>query len=175
MLAIGVLLLAASAKLNLPLPYVPMTLQTLVVLVIGAVYGWLLGGATVVAYLAVGALGLPVFAGPIGGLKPMLGPTGGFLFGFVVAALITGMLGARGWDRSVTRMIVVMAIGHVVILAAGFAWLAFGVGLGPAKAWSVGIQPFLAGAVVKTVLGALLVPWLRNQIDRRSPDKSPAN
>ncbi|MET0968413.1 MAG: biotin transporter BioY [Tardiphaga sp.] len=173
LLVVGVLLLAASAKLNLPLPYVPMTLQTLVVLVIGAIYGWPLGVATVVAYLAIGALGLPVFAGPVGGPKPLFGPTAGFLFGFAAATLIVGALSARGWDRSFARMIVAMAIGHVVILAAGFAWLAYGIGLGPAKAWSVGILPFLAGAVVKTVLGAILVPRLRHLADLRRTDRHP--
>lgn len=167
LMAFGVALLAVSAKVNLPLPYVPMTLQTLVVLMIGAVYGWRLGVATIVAYLAVGALGLPVFAGPVGGLKPLLGPTAGFLLGFVVAAFVTGWLSERGWDRSVVRLFVAMAIGHVLILALGFTWLAFGMNLGAAKAWSIGIAPFLAGALVKNTLGAILVPLLRGVVDRR--------
>src|SRR5580698_1014389 len=140
----GTALLTLSAKTNLPLPYVPMTLQTLVVLIIGAVYGWRLGGATVLAYLAEGAVGLPVFAGPAGGLAPLLGPTAGYLFGFVAAAIVTGWLSERGWDRSVPWLFVAMALGHIVILAAGSAWLAFGIKLGFAKAWSVGIVPFVA-------------------------------
>lgn len=77
LIALGTALLTLSAKVNLPLPYVPMTLQTLVVLMIGAAYGWRLGSATVVAYLAEGAIGFPVFAGPVGGLAPLLGPTAG--------------------------------------------------------------------------------------------------
>ncbi len=108
--AFGVALLAVSAKINLPLPYVPMTLQTLVVLMIGAVYGWRLGTLTIIAYLAVGALGLPVFAGPVGGLKPLTGATAGFLSGFVVAAFVTGWFSERGWDRSMVRLFV--ADGH---------------------------------------------------------------
>jgi len=96
LIALGTALLTLSAKVNLPLPYVPMTLQTLVVLMIGATYGWRLGGATVVAYLAEGAIGWPVFAGPVGGLAPLLGPTAGYLFGFVAAAVITGWLSQRG-------------------------------------------------------------------------------
>src|SRR6266849_4662700 len=92
LIALGTVLLTLSAKVNLLLPYVPMTLQTLVVLVIGAVYGWRLGSATVIAYLAEGAIGFPVFAGPAGGLAPLLGPTAGYLFGFVVAAFVTGWL-----------------------------------------------------------------------------------
>jgi biotin transport system substrate-specific component len=124
LVALGTALLTLSAKINLPLPYVPMTLQTLVVLMIGAAYGWRLGSATVIAYLAEGAIGLPVFAGPVGGLAPLVGPTAGYLFGFVAAAFITGWLSERGWDRSVPRLFVAMGIGHTVILAAGFAWLA---------------------------------------------------
>src|SRR6202012_3015085 len=85
LIAFGTVLLMLSARINLPLPYVPMTLQTLVVLLIGATYGWRLGGATVIAYLAEGAIGLPVFAGPSVGLAPFLGPTAGYLIGFPVA------------------------------------------------------------------------------------------
>ncbi|MGM4891819.1 biotin transporter BioY [Tardiphaga sp. 839_C3_N1_4] len=165
--AFGVALLAVSAKINLPLPYVPMTLQTLVVLMIGAVYGWRLGTLTIIAYLAVGALGLPVFAGPVGGLKPLAGATAGFLSGFVVAAFITGWFSERGWDRSMVRLFVAMAIGHIVIMAMGFAWLAYGMKLGAEKAWLVGVMPFLAGALVKNTLGAILVPVLRGMVDRR--------
>jgi biotin transport system substrate-specific component len=165
--AFGVALLAVSAKINLPLPYVPMTLQTLVVLMIGAVYGWRLGTLTIIAYLAVGALGLPVFAGPVGGLKPLTGATAGFLSGFVVAAFITGWFSERGWDRSMVRLFVAMAIGHIVIMAMGFAWLAYGMKLGAEKAWLVGVMPFLAGALVKNTLGAILVPVLRGMVDRR--------
>ena len=79
LLALGTALLTQSAKINLPLPYVPMTLQTLVVLLIGAAYGWRLGSATVIAYLAEGAIGFPVFAGPVGGIAPLVGPTAGYL------------------------------------------------------------------------------------------------
>jgi biotin transport system substrate-specific component len=163
----GIALLTLSAKISMPLPMVPMTLQTLVVLVIGAAYGWRLGVATVLGYLAVGAAGVPVFAGPAGGLAPLFGATAGFLFGFVVAAFLTGVLGERGWDRSIIHMFVAMTVGHVVILAMGLVWLAFGRQLGLEKAWAVGVGPFLAGAVVKTLLGALLVPGLRALADRR--------
>jgi biotin transport system substrate-specific component len=167
LVALGTALLALSAKINLPLPYVPMTLQTLVVLMIGAAYGWRLGSATVIAYLAEGAIGLPVFAGPVGGLAPLLGPTAGYLAGFVAAAFITGWLSERGWDRSVPRLFVAMGLGHIVILAAGFAWLAFGMKLGVEKAWLVGIVPFVAASVIKNALGAAIVPAIRQMLDRR--------
>jgi biotin transport system substrate-specific component len=163
----GTALLALSAKIKLPLPYVPMTLQTLAVLLIGAAYGWRLGVTTILAYLGEGAAGLPVFAGPVGGLAPLTGPTAGYLLGFVAAAFITGWLSERGWDCSVPRLFVAMGIGHIVILAAGFAWLAFGVRLGIEKAWLVGVVPFLAASVIKNALGAVLIPAIRRIVDRR--------
>jgi biotin transport system substrate-specific component len=168
LVALGTALLTLSAKINLPLPYVPMTLQTLVVLMIGAAYGWRLGAATIVAYLAEGAAGLPVFAGPVGGLAPLLGPTAGYLAGFVAAAVITGWLSERGWDRSVPRLFVAMGLGHIAILALGFAWLAFGLRLGADKAWLVGVAPFITTSVIKNALGAALVPALRRVVDRRA-------
>jgi len=167
LIALGTALLALSAKINLPLPYVPMTLQTLVVLVIGAAYGWRLGGATVMAYLAEGAIGLPVFAGPVGGLAPFLGPTAGYLIGFVAAAFATGWLSERGWDRSVPLLFVAMGLGHIIIVGCGFAWLVLGMKLGPEKAWLVGIAPFIAGSLIKNALGAVAVPAIRQMLDRR--------
>jgi biotin transport system substrate-specific component len=166
--AAGVALLAVSAKVNLQLPFVPMTLQTLVVLMIGAAYGWRLGTATLVLYLLVGACGLPVFAGPTGGLKVLFGATAGFLFGFVVAAFLTGWLAERGWDRSVGWLFVAMGVGHFIILAMGWAWLAFGVGLGIGKALIVGVTPFLVGALLKNAIGALLIPLAYGAAARRS-------
>ena len=168
LIGLGTALLALSAKVNLPLPYVPMTLQTLVVLMIGAAYGWRLSSATVIAYLAEGAIGLPVFAGPVGGLAPLFGPTAGYLFGFVAAAFVTGWLSERGWDRSVPLLFVAMGIGHILILAAGFVWLAFGIKLGVDKAWLVGVAPFIAASLVKNALGAALVPAIRRVFDRRA-------
>ena len=167
LIALGTALLTLSAKINLPLPFVPMTLQTLVVLVIGAAYGWRLGGTTVIVYLAEGAIGLPVFAGPVGGLAPLLGPTAGYLVGFVAAVVVTGWLSERGWDRSVPLLFVAMGAGHIIILAAGFAWLVFGMKLGFEKAWLVGIAPFIAASVIKNALGAALVPAIRRTLDRR--------
>jgi biotin transport system substrate-specific component len=156
-----------SAKVNLPLPYVPMTLQTLAVLVIGATYGWRLGGATVMVYLAEGASGLPVFAGPVGGLAPFVGPTAGYLVGFVVAALATGWLSERGWDRSVPLLFLAMGLGHIIILASGFAWLGFGMKFGAERAWLLGIAPFIAASVIKNTLGAVAVPAIRQALERR--------
>jgi biotin transport system substrate-specific component len=167
LVALGTALLTLSAKTNLPLPYVPMTLQTLIVLMIGAGYGWRLGTVTVLAYLAEGAIGFPVFAGPIGGLAPLFGPTAGYLIGFAIAAFVTGWLSERGWDRSVPMLFAAMGLGHIIILGAGFAWLAFCMKLGLSKAWLVGIEPFLAASVIKNALGAALIPALRHLLNRQ--------
>lgn len=168
LIAIGTALLTLSAKVNIPLPYVPMTMQTLVVVMLGAALGARLGAATMLAYLAEGALGLPVFAGPVGGIAPLVGPTAGYLIGFVAAAYLTGWMVERGLGGSIVKIGVAMALGHVVILGLGFAWLAYGIHLGAEQAWLVGVVPFIAGTVVKTALGATLMPALRKLAERRA-------
>lgn len=168
LIAIGTALLTLSAKINVPLPFVPMTMQTLVVVMLGAAYGARLGAATLVAYLAEGALGLPVFAGPVGGIAPLVGPTAGYLIGFVAAAYLTGWLAERGFGGSIVKLGAAMALGHLVILGCGFAWLAYGVRIGAEQAWLVGVVPFIAGTVVKTALGATLLPALRRVVERRA-------
>src|SRR5262249_11270176 len=108
---IGTLLLTASAKIQVPFWPVPMTMQTFVVLCLGAVLGPRLGATTVLLYLAEGAVGLPVFAGTPEkglGLAYMAGPTGGYLVGFVAGAAVTGWLAERGWDRSIVRLFAAM-------------------------------------------------------------------
>ena len=155
---LGSALLAVSAKIQVPLPLVSISLQSLVVLLIGAAYGAKLGTATVLLYLAEGALGLPVFQNTppaVPGPLYFLGPTGGFLVGFVAAAAVTGFLAERGWDRSLVRVVAMMAIGHVVLFAPGLAWLS--VLFGPAKAWAVGAAPFIWATVLKTALAAALM------------------
>ncbi len=157
LMAVGSALLALSAKIQVPFYPVPMTMQTLVVLVIGAAYGWRLGGATVALYLLEGALGLPVFAGPVAGIGYMAGPTGGFLMGFFLAAMLTGFLAERGWDRSLLQVLAVMSVGHAVIFAFGLAWLAQLFQFDFGRAWAAGVAPFYAATVLKTALAAALI------------------
>jgi biotin transport system substrate-specific component len=151
----GALALAVSAKAQVPFYPVPMTLQTLVVLIIGAAFGARLAAATVLLYLVEGLLGLQVFAGLSAGPAYMAGPTGGYLAGFLVAAALVGWLAERGWDRSLGRLLAAMALGHVVIFAFGFGWLA--TLIGPEKAWIGGVEPFFAATIVKTLLAWALV------------------
>jgi biotin transport system substrate-specific component len=156
MLAVGgTLLLAASAKVQVPFYPVPMTLQSLAVLVIGAAYGARLAAATVALYLAEGLIGLPVFAGFVAGPAYMAGPTGGYLVGFLAAAALVGWLAERGWDRDWLRLIAAMILGHVALFAPGFLWLA--APLGVERAWAVGVAPFYAATALKTLLAAALV------------------
>lgn len=159
----GTLLLAVSAQVKVPFYPVPMTMQTLVVLVIGATFGLRLGLATIGLYLIEGLMGLPVFTSGAGPAY-MMGPTGGYLAGFVAAVALMGLGASRGYDRSVLGSIGLMTLGHVVILGFGFAWLT--VLFGADKAWAVGIAPFYAATVFKTLLAAGLVPALWSLVQR---------
>lgn len=155
----GTLLLTLSAKVQVPFWPVPITMQTFVVLALGAAFGMRLATATMLLYLAEGLIGLPVFAGTPEkglGLAYMMGPTGGYLIGFVLAAALVGWLAERGWDRSIPHLFAAMLAGHAVIFACGFGWLASLIGT--EKAWMLGVVPFFAATLFKTALGAVVLP-----------------
>ena len=152
----GTMTLAVSAHVQIPLYPVPVTMQTMVVLLIGMSYGPRLGGVTIAAYLAQGAMGLPVFAGGAGPLY-MAGPTGGYLVGFLVSAILMGYLAERGWGKSLVNTGVAMVIGTAVIFFFGVAWLSTIIGL--SGAITHGLMPFLVGAVLKIVIAAGLMPY----------------
>ncbi len=156
LVVIGSLLLAASAQFKIPLYPVPVTGQTLVVLLIGMTYGARLGGVTVAAYLFQGAVGLPVFAGGAFGIATLFGVTGGYLFGFLAAAVAMGKLAERGMGRTVTSTVIAMLIGNLVIYLMGATWL--GSFIGFEKAVAVGVVPFLYGDVAKLIVAAGLMP-----------------
>ena len=153
----GSLLLAVSAQFKIPLYPVPATGQTLVVLLIGMTYGPRLGGITIAAYLFEGALGLPVFAGGAAGAAVLMGPTAGYLFGFLLAAIAIGYLAERGMGRTVVSTIAAMVIGNCVIYLCGALWLANFIGFG--QAIVMGVLPFLYGDALKLVVAAGLMPW----------------
>ncbi len=151
----GILLLTASAKIQVPFWPVPMTIQVAAVMAIAATFGMRLGSATVIGYMVAGAVGLPVFAGTPEkgiGLAYMMGGTGGYLLGFVVAAFIVG------WAADNLRKLYLapaMLVGLAVIYALGLGWLAQFV---PAdKVLAYGFSPFIAGDLVKIALAAVLV------------------
>jgi biotin transport system substrate-specific component len=155
----GSLLLWLSAKAKVVLGPVDLSLQTLVVLLIGATYGLRLGTATLLLYLAEGAVGLPVFQSTPEkgiGIAYMLGTTGGYLAGFLVMAAIVGWAVDRGWGRSVVKLFAAMLVAEVVMMAMGFSWLAYLIG--PEKSWQFGVVPFIVPDLIKVALAALLVP-----------------
>jgi biotin transport system substrate-specific component len=164
LLVAGVALLSVAAKVQVPVwpSPVPITLGTFAVLTLGAAYGPRLGLATILAYLAVGALGWDVFAGSSAesnGVTYMMGGTGGYLLGYVLATLALGMAARRGWDRSVPGMAAAMLVGSALIYIPGLLWLGQLYGWDqPILAW--GLTPFLVGDALKLGLAALVVPAL---------------
>ncbi|NQV46341.1 MAG: biotin transporter BioY [Rhodospirillaceae bacterium] len=157
---VGSLLIWAAAKIQVPFYPVPMTMQTFVVLSIGMAYGWRLGAATVLLYLAEGAMGLPVFVGTPEkgiGFAYMMGSTGGYLVGFAIAAAATGWLAERGWDRNILTTALAMLVGNVLIYGPGLLWLGILFGWDkPIIEW--GLTPFVLGDLTKLVLAAALLP-----------------
>ena len=150
----GSLFLTLSSYLEVPMIPVPVTMQTFAVALVGALYGWRLGGLTIVAWLTQGALGLPVLAGGAAGAAHFIGPTAGYLFAFPVAGMAVGWLAERGWNgRRPWRAFAAMLIGNGLCLVLGAAWLAVLIGL--EQAVMTGLAPFLIGAVLKAGLGAL--------------------
>lgn len=183
----GTALIAIAAKIKVPFYPVPMTLQTLAIILVAATYGFRLGTVTVLAYLLEGALGLPVFTNTpplVAGPAYFLGTTGGFLAGFVLLAGIVGYAVDRGWDRSIPKLFAAAIVGEIAMMALGFGWLAWfaslspkllemlslstgTVGAGIAFAWAKGVSPFLLGDLLKIVLATLAVPAAWSLIGRR--------
>ena len=162
----GSLLLTLSAKVQVPFYPVPMTMQTLVVIGLGLALGPVRGVAAVALYLAQGAAGLPVFAGTPEkgiGLAYMMGPTGGFLLGYLPAALLAGWLAERGWDRNVFTAMLAALLAGAVIYVPGLLWLGSVIGFDkPVLAY--GLIPFIPGDIAKAMLAAIAFPaawkWL---------------
>jgi biotin transport system substrate-specific component len=151
----GTLLLYASAKVQVPFWPVPMTMQTAVVALIGMAYGWRLGAATVAAYLVQGAMGLPVFTGTPErglGLAYMVGPTGGYLLGFVLAAAIAGWLVQGG--QGLGRIALAVTASILAIFVLGVAWLS--VLIGPEAAFANGVLPFVPSEIAKILLAIVV-------------------
>lgn len=167
----AVALLTISAKIRVAVVPVPITMQTMVVVALGLALGARLGAAGVLAYLALGAAGAPVFAGAPeqgAGLIYMAGPTGGYLLGFLAATALTGALAERGWDRSLGWSAAAMALGLGALYTPGVLWLAYGVplfeagfgGLGLERALAVGVLPFLWIDAAKLALVAIGFPLI---------------
>ena len=167
---LGSLIVTAAAQVQVPMYPVPMTLQTLAVLMLGAAYGPRLGGATLALYALQGSLGLPVWPGFDSGVWY---PSYGFIPGFIAAAVVVGWLAERGWDRTPLRMFGAMLAGNVVLYIPGLIWLAvwLGAGLIPGagieKTFEWGMTPFVLGDLLKAAIAALVFPAIWALLDRR--------
>jgi biotin transport system substrate-specific component len=174
MLVVGFSLLTAlSAQLVIPLPWtpVPITGQTFVVLLAGALLGSRMGALAMIAYLIEGASGLPFFRAGGGGLPYLLmSPTTGYLLAYPLAAFTTGLLAERGWDRRFLTAAAAMAIGSALILFGGWAWLSLWFKTG-ADALRAGVLPFLAGDVIKIALAAAALPTGWALVRRRASER----
>jgi biotin transport system substrate-specific component len=170
---VGSLVLTISAKVQVPFYPVPMTLQTLAVLLIGAAYGWRLGVASVGLYLMQGLMGFPVFANTppaIAGLAYFMGPTAGFLMGFVASVALVGFAVERGAARSLPVLTGVVLLAETLVFGLGFAWLAQfatfasgAVGLGFGKAFAA-IQPFLLGDLLKSAIAVAAITLFARKV-----------
>ena len=154
----GALVLSLSAQLAVRLPFspVPITMQTLAVVLTGVVLGSMRGAVSAASYLAAGSMGLPVFANGAAGIAYLAGPTGGYLFGFIAAAWLTGFLAENGWDRKIWSSVLAMTAGTAVIFALGMSWL--GIFVGYNNVIAMGLVPFIPGAVIKLAIASAILP-----------------
>lgn len=177
----GSLFVALCAQISVPLWPVPVTGQTFAVLSVGLVCGWRIGGMALSLYLLEGSLGLPFFAGGKGGWAAVMGPSGGYIFGFILAAALVGFLAERGWDKSFLKTSVAMFLGNVVLYVPGLIWLAdfyagpgeqYIAATGADTAWgasiAAGLTPFLLGDFLKLMLAAIIIPTVWAVLKRRS-------
>lgn len=150
---------AGCAQVSIPLPFtpVPITGQTFAVLLTGAMLGTRRGALSMLLYIAWGAIGLPVFAGGAAGFLRIIGPTGGYLLSYPLAAALVGALAERGWDRKQPLVPLALLLGNLVIYLAGVLWLAVFVG-GIGSAITKGFLPFIPGDLAKLALTSLLLP-----------------
>ena len=159
LIVLGALFVAALAQVKIPLPFtpVPLTGQTFGVLLVGATLGSKRGAACMLLYIALGALGLPFFAGGASGLEYLAGATLGYLVGFVLAAYVVGLLAERGLERSVRTSLIPFLVGTIIIYVCGVAWLTILLG-SFSKAVAAGLLPFLIGDAIKLIAASLVLP-----------------
>ena len=158
---LGSLFVAAASQIVVPFFPVPMTMQTFIILMLGAHAGLRVAGATVALYLIEGALGLPVFSTGAG-LAFMAGPTGGYLAGFLVSALFISFAFERGFNRSFASTALIILLGDALIMGLGFAWLSSLIGV--EKAFAVGVLPFLPAEALKIALTIASVQLVKRRV-----------
>lgn len=171
LVATAIAFITVAAHVRIPMWPVPVTMQTFAILTVGAVYGPTLAGASLLAYLGLGALGVAVFTGngeAQGGLAYMVGPTGGYLVGFLLAAIVVGWLARRGWDRTTIRLGAALLAGNAIIYLLGLAWMAALFASSNGIAWVLkwGIINFLPGDLLKICLALAVIPLVHKGFRR---------
>jgi biotin transport system substrate-specific component len=156
----GAGLVALAAQVSIPLPFtpVPITGQTFAVVLVGAAFGAVLAAASLVLYVAAGLAGAHVYAGGAHGADVLTGATGGYLVGFVLAAVLTGLLAERRWDRRFSSSVAAMLSGNVLIYLVGVPWLAVVLDTPLEKTLELGLYPFVVGDLLKLYLAGALLP-----------------
>jgi biotin transport system substrate-specific component len=170
---LGAVVIFLTAKVSFAIPGnpVPYTLQNFGVLVVGGALGLRRGGAAALLYVLLGLVGLPFFAEGKGGFQVVLGATGGYIIGFVLAGAAVGRLAELGWDRRIGGAIGATSIGTAIIYAVGVPWLAVTTGMSLVQAIETGLLPFIAVDIVKLLAAAAVFPaawWL---VGRRPSDR----
>lgn len=171
LIVLGAAFVALTAQLVIPTTPVPFTGQTLGVLLVGGALGLRRGAAALTLYVAIGALGVPVFAEGDAGTSVILGATGGYLIGFVVAAAIVGRFAELGWDRRLGASLATMLVGTAVIYAIGVPWLKFTTGLSWSESVTAGLTPFLIWDTAKIAIAAAAFPAAWWMVGRRPEDR----
>jgi biotin transport system substrate-specific component len=164
LIAAGAGLTAIAAQVAIPLWPVPVTGQTLAVLLVGSTLGALRGTLSLVLYAVLGIVGVPVFSDATHGLSIVMGPTGGYIIGFIFAAALTGWLAQRAWDHRILGAILSFLAGTVVTFMIGLPWLAVSLHLNLEQTLQFGLYPFIVGGAVKALLAAGIVRLAWRQI-----------
>ena len=164
----GTVFVSLAAQVSIPLPFtpVPITGQTFAVVLVGASFGAWRGFASLLLYLLVGVAGAPVYADQTSGWETFMGPTGGYLIGFVVAAAVTGWLAERRWDRQFRSSVAAMLTGNVLIYVCGIPWLAAELDTGLEETLELGLYPFVVGDLLKLYLAGALLPLAWRMVRR---------
>lgn len=169
----GALFVALTAQISIPLPFtpVPLTGQTFGVLLVAASLGSVLGSLSMLTYLFLGLVGLPVYADQSSGWDIVRGATGGYLLGFILAGLVIGFLAERRWDQSFSSSVSAMLTGNVIIFGVGLTWLAWWLGdnglpNGLSDVLEAGLYPFVPGEVLKLYLAGALLPLAWKAVER---------
>jgi biotin transport system substrate-specific component len=158
LVVLGAAFVGGLAQLYVPLWPVPVTGQTLAVLLVGATLGAVRGALALGAYAVIGIIGVPWFSEAAGGWDVIAGPTGGYIIGFIASAALVGWLSERAWDRKILKAIAMFVGGTLVVFAVGLPWLAFALGIGVDLTLEYGLYPFIIGGIIKAAIAALVLP-----------------